>query len=174
MTFSLLINVKMPTSFGILTFMSRKNSNLGVYEPEQCCISWYFYIYEHIKFHAQLSWAWRKFINLGPWSGYLLFAILLLFSCVVFMLVIYGPSIEFLLELAVLLSASHNWLEVFLFSDFKQRFFKSTWKQPESITKCKYEKFLKLHVLLSTSPAPPVTIQTTLRVPMCHRNTHKI
>ena len=27
---------------GILTFMSRKNSILGLYDPEKCCISWYF------------------------------------------------------------------------------------------------------------------------------------
>ena len=34
--FSPLINVKMPTIVGILTFMSRKNSVLGLYEPEEC------------------------------------------------------------------------------------------------------------------------------------------
>ena len=68
--FFLLINVKMPTIVGILTFMSRENSILGVSETEKCWISWYFYIYEHLKFHAQLSsWAWKKFYNLGPWSG---------------------------------------------------------------------------------------------------------
>ena len=32
--FFLLINVKMPTIVGILTFMSRKNSILGLSEPE--------------------------------------------------------------------------------------------------------------------------------------------
>ena len=35
MTFFLLINVKMPTNVGILTFMSRKNSILGLSEPEK-------------------------------------------------------------------------------------------------------------------------------------------
>ena len=34
MTFFLLINVQMPTIVGILTFMSRKNSILGLSEPE--------------------------------------------------------------------------------------------------------------------------------------------
>ena len=29
---------------------------------------WHFNIYEQEKFHAQLSWAWKKFYNLGPWS----------------------------------------------------------------------------------------------------------
>ena len=36
MTFFLLTNVKMPTIVGILTFMTRKNSILGVYDPEKC------------------------------------------------------------------------------------------------------------------------------------------
>ena len=31
----LLINVKMPTTVGILTFMSKKNSILGLFEPEK-------------------------------------------------------------------------------------------------------------------------------------------
>ena len=58
----LLINVKMPTIVGILTFISRKNSILSLYEPEKAgfldifilptaCI----FSFEHIKFHAQLS-----------------------------------------------------------------------------------------------------------------------
>ena len=35
MKFFLLINVKMPTTVGILTFMSRKNSILGLSESEK-------------------------------------------------------------------------------------------------------------------------------------------
>ena len=35
MKFFLLINVKMPTFVGILTFISRKNSNLGLSEQEK-------------------------------------------------------------------------------------------------------------------------------------------
>ena len=62
----LLINVKMPTIVGILTFISRKNSFLGLPEPEKSCLSWYFYAYEHLKFHAQLNWAWIVFITSGP------------------------------------------------------------------------------------------------------------
>ena len=68
--FFLLINVEMPTIVAILTFMSRKNSILGLSEPEKSWISLYFYTYEHLKFHAQLSWAWNKFYNLGPWKFY--------------------------------------------------------------------------------------------------------
>ena len=43
----------MPT---ILIFVGRKNSILGLSDPEKSWISWYFYTYEHLKFHAQLSW----------------------------------------------------------------------------------------------------------------------
>ena len=66
MKFFLLINVKMPTIVGILTFMSRKNSILGLPESEKSWISWYFDTYEHLKFHAQFSWTWKKFYNLEP------------------------------------------------------------------------------------------------------------
>ena len=55
----------MPTIVGILTFMSGKNSILGLSEPKKAELSWYFYTYEHLKFHAQLSWARKKFYNLG-------------------------------------------------------------------------------------------------------------
>ena len=44
--------------------MSRKNNILDLTEPKKRQISWYLYIYEHLKFHAQLSWAWKKFYNL--------------------------------------------------------------------------------------------------------------
>ena len=46
MTFFLLINVKMPIIVGVLTFMSRKNSILGLSEPENSPISLYFCNYE--------------------------------------------------------------------------------------------------------------------------------
>ena len=65
MKFFLLINVKMPTNVGILTFINGKNSILGLSEPKKIWISWYFHTYEHLKFHAQLSVAWKKFYNLG-------------------------------------------------------------------------------------------------------------
>ena len=29
---------------------------------------WHFNIYEREKVHAQLSWAWKKFYNLRPWT----------------------------------------------------------------------------------------------------------
>ena len=59
MKFFLLINVKMPTIVGILTFMSRKNGIISLSEPKKCRISRYFYTYEHLKFLG------KKFYNLG-------------------------------------------------------------------------------------------------------------
>ena len=55
MEFFLLINVKMPTIVGILTFMSMKNSIPGLSEPKKAEFLDIFYTYEHLKFHAQLS-----------------------------------------------------------------------------------------------------------------------
>ena len=51
----LLINVKMPTIVGILILMSGKNSILRLSEPKTAGFLEYFYTYEHLKFHAQLS-----------------------------------------------------------------------------------------------------------------------
>ena len=53
--FFLLINVKMPTNVGMLTVISRKNSILGLSEPEKMLNFLIFHTYEHLKFHAQLS-----------------------------------------------------------------------------------------------------------------------
>ena len=56
MKFSQLINVKMPTVVGILTFMSRRNSIIGISEPvKKTEFLDIVYTYEHLKFHAQLS-----------------------------------------------------------------------------------------------------------------------
>ena len=69
MKFFLLINVKLPTIVDILTFMSKKNSILGLCGSEKKKAEFLniFYIYELLKVYAQLSWAWKKFYNLGPW-----------------------------------------------------------------------------------------------------------
>ena len=48
----LLIKVKMPIIVGILTFVSGKNSILGLSEPTKSLISRLFYTYEHLKIHA--------------------------------------------------------------------------------------------------------------------------
>ena len=51
MKFFLLINVEMPAIVGISTLTSKINSILGLSESEKL----YFYTYEHLKLHAQLS-----------------------------------------------------------------------------------------------------------------------
>ena len=66
--FILLINVKMPTIVGILTFISRINDWLLWPKPEFSIDFGYFSNYEQLKFHAQLSWDWKKFYNLGTWT----------------------------------------------------------------------------------------------------------
>ena len=55
MKFFMLKNIKMPTIVSILTFMSRKNSILGLSEPKKSRSLSYFHRYEHLKFRAQLS-----------------------------------------------------------------------------------------------------------------------
>ena len=46
----------MPTIVGILAFMSGKYSILGLSEYEKAeFLDIFFYTYEHLKFHAQLS-----------------------------------------------------------------------------------------------------------------------
>ena len=67
--FSLLINVKMPTIVGILTFISRINTaseSFNLKARKKIFIFHYFTFYEQLKLHAQLSWAWKTFYDLGP------------------------------------------------------------------------------------------------------------
>ena len=53
--FILLINVKMPTVVGILTFINRINYRLWSTESSISLFLGYFSIYEELKFRAQLS-----------------------------------------------------------------------------------------------------------------------
>ena len=55
MKFFMLINVKMSTNIGILTFMNRKNRILGLSVPKKADFLDIFYTYEHLKFHSQLN-----------------------------------------------------------------------------------------------------------------------
>ena len=65
MNFILLINVKMPTITGILTFISVINTTSERLKARDFFICQYFTFYEQLKFCAQLSW-------LGAWSVSLL------------------------------------------------------------------------------------------------------
>ena len=54
MNFILLINVKMPTVVGILTFISMKNATSEFQSKKKIFIFQYLRFYEQLKFHAQL------------------------------------------------------------------------------------------------------------------------
>ena len=64
MKFILLINVKMPTIVGILTFIRMIKTTSERLKARNFFICRYFSFYEQLKFRAQLSWAWKKFYNL--------------------------------------------------------------------------------------------------------------
>ena len=61
----LLINVKMPTIVGILTFMSRINTTSERLKARNFFICLYFSFYEQLKFCAQLEYE-KSFITSGP------------------------------------------------------------------------------------------------------------
>ena len=70
MKFIMLINFKMPTIVGILTFISMINATFESFKGRKSLrfIFQHFSFYKQLKFNAQLSWAWRKFYNLGAWT----------------------------------------------------------------------------------------------------------
>ena len=55
MQFILIINVKMPTIVGILTFISMINTTFDRFKARNFFISCYFSFYEQLEFRAQLS-----------------------------------------------------------------------------------------------------------------------
>ena len=61
----LLINVKMPTTVGILTFMSRKNSILGLCDPEKMNFLIFLYI-RAFKISCSEELSMKRFITSGP------------------------------------------------------------------------------------------------------------
>ena len=61
----LLISVKISTIVGILTFISMINTTSERLKARNFFICQYFSFYEQLKIRAQLSWAWKKFYNLG-------------------------------------------------------------------------------------------------------------
>ena len=63
--FNVLINVKMPTIVGILTFISIINTTSERLKARNFIICQHFSFYKQLKFQAQLNWAWKKFYNLG-------------------------------------------------------------------------------------------------------------
>ena len=63
--FILHINVKMPTSVGIWTFISMINTTSDGPEARNFFIRRYFSLNEQLIVRAHLSWAWKY--NLGAW-----------------------------------------------------------------------------------------------------------
>ena len=61
--FILLINVKMPTIVGILTFISIINTTSERLKSRNFFICWYFRVYKQLKFHAQS----QKIHNFRVW-----------------------------------------------------------------------------------------------------------
>ena len=65
----------MPTIVGILTFISMINTPSKSLKIRNIFIFFqYFSFYEQLKFHAQLSCAWKSFVTLG--SGFWMWLIL--------------------------------------------------------------------------------------------------
>ena len=64
MKFIMLINVKMPTIVGILTFISRINTTSESLKARKVFVFRHFKFYEQLKFHAQLSMIF--FITMEP------------------------------------------------------------------------------------------------------------
>ena len=62
----MLISVKMPTIFGILTFISMINTTLNSFKAREVFIFQHFSSYEQLKFDAQLSM--KKVYNRGTCS----------------------------------------------------------------------------------------------------------
>ena len=63
--------VEVPPLTGLIHFISGKRRvNIAEHETfstnkyENANYIWHFHIYKQRKFHAQLSWAWKKFYNL--------------------------------------------------------------------------------------------------------------
>ena len=63
--FILLVNVKMPTIVGILTFMSMINTTSERLKARTSSVVGILDFYEQLKFRTQLSWAWKSFKALG-------------------------------------------------------------------------------------------------------------
>ena len=72
--FILLINVKMLTIVGILTFINMLNTTSERFKGRNFFNCRYCSFYEQLKFRTRLRWAWKKFITWRPeqWYGHAL------------------------------------------------------------------------------------------------------
>ena len=65
MKFVLFINLKILTKFWNFFHAQLSWESSAELSMKKVLNFWYFYFYDQVKFHAQLSWAWKKFYNLG-------------------------------------------------------------------------------------------------------------
>ena len=94
MKFFLLINVKMPTIVGILTFMSRKNSIFGLYESEKKLNFLIFLYLWAFKISCSTELGIKKFYKLGARQRHLiLISIISFFFFFFFLFYKKSPSI---------------------------------------------------------------------------------
>ena len=72
--FIMFMNVKMQTIVGILTFISMINTctTSESLKARKVLTIHQLSFYKQLKFHAQLSWAWKSFINLKARTKYIL------------------------------------------------------------------------------------------------------
>ena len=63
--FIMLTNTKLPTIVDILTFISWLEQHLRAWKHEQCSIVSVIVFMCVCNFYSQLSWAWKRFFNLG-------------------------------------------------------------------------------------------------------------
>ena len=67
MKFVLFINLKILTKFCNFFHAQLSWARSAELSKKKVLNFWYFYFYDQVKSHAQLSWAWKKFYNLGAW-----------------------------------------------------------------------------------------------------------
>ena len=67
MKFVLLLNLKLLTIVNSFLLNIDKHENVFANKYKSANYCWNFHIYLQRKFHAQLSWSWTKFYNLGAW-----------------------------------------------------------------------------------------------------------
>ena len=67
MKFVPLINLRLLTIANYFLLHIAEYDNVSAYKYENTDYGRRFQIYTQRKFHAQLSWAWKKFLNLEAW-----------------------------------------------------------------------------------------------------------
>ena len=96
MKYILLINVKIPTIVVILTFISMINTTSERHKARNFLICRSFSVYEHLKFHAQLSI--KKIFTSGPGEN-----LICMIKICLFELMLYIPVNSFFTHVEIFL-----------------------------------------------------------------------